>query len=104
MSFRNTSDVYIRFNDIDAFGHVNNAVYLTYLEQARFNLWKAQMGFVARSADEPGPRGIGFILGAILAMAAFQLAVLGILAAPVVAGAAAGFGAGGFGTGAGGEE
>ena len=25
----------IRFRDIDALGHVNNAVYLTYLEQAR---------------------------------------------------------------------
>ena len=25
----------VRFNDCDAFGHVNNALYLTYLEQAR---------------------------------------------------------------------
>jgi acyl-CoA thioester hydrolase len=25
----------VRFRDIDAFGHVNNAVYLTYVEQAR---------------------------------------------------------------------
>ena len=25
----------VRFNDLDGFGHVNNAVYLTYLEEAR---------------------------------------------------------------------
>ena len=25
----------VRFRDVDALGHVNNAVYLTYLEQAR---------------------------------------------------------------------
>ena len=30
----------IRFSDIDAFGHVNNAVYLTYFEIARSNYWK----------------------------------------------------------------
>src|ERR1700761_6961270 len=29
----------IRFTDIDAVGHVNNAVYLTYFEIARFNYW-----------------------------------------------------------------
>src|SRR3954453_11003094 len=27
--------LYIRFSDIDAFGHVNNATYLTYFEEAR---------------------------------------------------------------------
>ncbi|NHN59499.1 MULTISPECIES: thioesterase family protein [Halorussus] len=30
-----TADVEVRFRDIDAMGHVNNAVYATYLEQAR---------------------------------------------------------------------
>jgi acyl-CoA thioester hydrolase len=52
----------VRFNDCDPLGHVNNAVYLTYLEQARFTLWRAQIGFVARAAAEGGPRGAGFIL------------------------------------------
>lgn len=33
--------VEVRFRDCDAMGHVNNAVYLTYLEQARFAYWKA---------------------------------------------------------------
>jgi acyl-CoA thioester hydrolase len=35
----------VRFRDCDALGHTNNAVYLTYLEQARFNHWRALWGF-----------------------------------------------------------
>ena len=30
-----TSKVFVRWADLDAFGHVNNAVYLTYSELAR---------------------------------------------------------------------
>jgi len=30
----------IRFSDIDAVGHVNNAIYLTYFEVARINYWR----------------------------------------------------------------
>jgi acyl-CoA thioester hydrolase len=30
----------MRFSDIDAVGHVNNAIYLTYFEAARFAYWK----------------------------------------------------------------
>ena len=33
--FRFTHAVEVRFRDLDALGHVNNAVYLTYLESAR---------------------------------------------------------------------
>jgi acyl-CoA thioester hydrolase len=33
--------VEVRFRDCDPMGHVNNAVYLTYLELARFAYWKA---------------------------------------------------------------
>lgn len=40
--FRHTLDV--RFRDCDAMGHVNNAVYLTYLEQARFAYWRDVWG------------------------------------------------------------
>ena len=29
----------VRFRDLDALGHVNNAVYLTYLESARIAYW-----------------------------------------------------------------
>jgi acyl-CoA thioester hydrolase len=31
--------VQVRFRDLDALGHVNNAVYLTYLESARIAYW-----------------------------------------------------------------
>jgi acyl-CoA thioester hydrolase len=54
--------VTVRFRDCDPLGHVNNAVFLTYLEQARFVLWRAQLGFLARHPSDPGPRGVGFIL------------------------------------------
>ena len=33
--FRHATAVQVRWGDMDALGHVNNAVYLTYLEQAR---------------------------------------------------------------------
>ena len=51
----------VRFRDCDPLGHVNNAVYLTYLEQARFALWRAQLNLRVPMA-EPGRRGEGFIL------------------------------------------
>jgi acyl-CoA thioester hydrolase len=57
-----THRLQVRFRDCDPLGHVNNAVYMTYLEQARFTLWQAQLGFLAKSAAETGPRGLGFIL------------------------------------------
>lgn len=34
----------VRFRDCDQFRHVNNAVYLTYFEEARASYWKALMG------------------------------------------------------------
>ena len=33
-------DLEVRFRDLDALGHVNNAVYLTYFEVARMHYWK----------------------------------------------------------------
>ena len=46
----------VRFRDCDPLGHANNAVYLTYLEQARFSHWRRLWGFgTAASAPEvPG--------------------------------------------------
>ena len=35
----------VRFRDCDPMGHTNNAVYLTYLEQARFAHWRSLWGF-----------------------------------------------------------
>lgn len=34
-AFRHRTRLEVRFRDIDAFGHVNNAAFVTYLEQAR---------------------------------------------------------------------
>ena len=36
-----THHLEVRFRDCDAMGHVNNAVYLTYLEETRFAFWRA---------------------------------------------------------------
>jgi acyl-CoA thioester hydrolase len=33
-----TVPVNVRFRDLDAYGHVNNAVFFTYLEEARIKL------------------------------------------------------------------
>jgi len=38
----------IRFRDIDGMGHVNNAVYLTYFENARIAYWRAVPGVRSR--------------------------------------------------------
>jgi acyl-CoA thioester hydrolase len=43
----------VRFRDCDPMGHANNAVYLTYLEQARLNHWRSLWGFGSRR-DVPG--------------------------------------------------
>jgi acyl-CoA thioester hydrolase len=50
--------VEVRFRDCDPLGHVNNAVYLTYLEQARLFHWRALWGFGMDSA----PRVPGVIM------------------------------------------
>jgi acyl-CoA thioester hydrolase len=45
----------VRFRDCDPLGHVNNAVYLTYLEQARLFHWRALWGFgMDASSTVPG--------------------------------------------------
>ena len=43
------------FRDIDTFGHVNNAVYLTYFEHARTSMWLALTG-------GSSSRDVGFIV------------------------------------------
>ncbi len=44
------------FRDVDAFGHVNNAVYLSYFEWARAQMW------FELSGAEGKPTDIGFIV------------------------------------------
>jgi acyl-CoA thioester hydrolase len=43
----------VRFRDCDAMGHVNHAVYFTYLEQCRLTFWRELTG-----APAPGTRVI----------------------------------------------
>lgn len=39
-----TCPIEVRFRDVDAFRVVNNAVYFTYLEQARIAFWRQMLG------------------------------------------------------------
>jgi len=41
----------VRFRDLDAMGHVNNAVYLTYFEEARVEYLKAASGSMKNPED-----------------------------------------------------
>jgi len=53
-----THQLEVRFRDCDAMGHVNNAVYLTYLEQARFAHWRAN-GLARHTLDSAAAEGGG---------------------------------------------
>jgi acyl-CoA thioester hydrolase len=45
----------VRFRDCDPLGHVNNAAYLTYLEQARLFYWRSLWGFgLEVASSRPG--------------------------------------------------
>ncbi len=57
--FRFSMPIQVRWRDLDALGHVNNAVYLTYLEHARVGYVRA-LGLA--SGD---PADIGFILAQV---------------------------------------
>jgi acyl-CoA thioester hydrolase len=43
--------VEVRFRDCDPMGHVNHAVYLSYLEQCRFAFWRQLTGAAAGPAS-----------------------------------------------------
>ena len=45
-----TSKVYVRWADLDAFGHVNNATYLIYAQEARF-AWSKMLEMVVARAE-----------------------------------------------------
>jgi acyl-CoA thioester hydrolase len=46
--FRLAVPIEVRFRDIDSMGHVNNAVYFTYFENARIAYWKVVPGIGSR--------------------------------------------------------
>ena len=52
-----THRIEVRFRDCDPMGHTNNAVYLTYLEQARFAHWKSLWG-MGTPQMPPGMPGV----------------------------------------------
>ncbi len=54
-----THELKVRFRDVDMMGHVNNSVYLTYLEEARTGFWE----FLFREKKEFWK--INFILASI---------------------------------------
>jgi acyl-CoA thioester hydrolase len=55
MAFLFSHKIEVRFRDCDPLGHVNNAAYLTYLEQARLFYWKSLWDFGAEhSLTSPG--------------------------------------------------
>ncbi len=70
--FRFNVQIEVRFRDCDSMGHVNNAVYLTYLEHARFAYWRQvlqgrggaapQMILARAECDFRAPAGFGDLL------------------------------------------
>lgn len=43
----------VRYGDVDAMDHVNNAVYVTFLEQARMRMWQARIGQLSSARAIP---------------------------------------------------
>jgi acyl-CoA thioester hydrolase len=66
--YRHTNPITIRFADMDAMGHVNNAVYLTYFETARMNYMHDVCG-VGAVQHNGGMHGLGDIRGASMILA-----------------------------------
>lgn len=57
------TEVHVRFADVDAMGHVNNAHYLTFFEQARVAYFKKLEGLDLRKMDASS--AFGFILAEV---------------------------------------
>ena len=45
--------VELRYSDVDAMNHVNNAVYVTFLETARIRLWQKHFVYSGSARDIP---------------------------------------------------
>lgn len=56
-TYRCRLEIEVRYRDLDANGHVNNAVYFTYFEQARIAYTKAVRGW-----DRVTPRDLGLVI------------------------------------------
>jgi acyl-CoA thioester hydrolase len=62
----------VTWQDVDAMGHVNNAVYFAYFEWARTKFWLEMMGSV-------DPRAIGFIVARAECDFRHELALMDLL-------------------------
>ncbi|MCU4799975.1 acyl-CoA thioesterase [Halobacteria archaeon HArc-gm2] len=64
-SFETTVDV--RYSDVDTYGHVNNATYATYLEEARIDYLDAVLGDEARSLAAESAEGddVGIVVASL---------------------------------------
>jgi acyl-CoA thioester hydrolase len=60
--FGHRTSVEVRFADTDAMGHVNNAVYLTFVEAARVSWWMAATG---EALEREAGRSEGLILAEV---------------------------------------
>ena len=49
--FKHRISIKVRFSDLDAMGHVNNAAYLSYLEEARFDYYNHVLGIDTNGLD-----------------------------------------------------
>lgn len=61
--FKIKTDILVRFSDVDVMGHVNNACYLSYFEQARLAYYKKLKALDLRKMDMG--TALGFIVGEI---------------------------------------
>ena len=54
INFKSFIDVRIRFSDMDSLGHVNNAVYLSYFEEARVHYFRELLDLPSIGSTSPG--------------------------------------------------
>ena len=63
-TFEFETTVPVRYTDVDTYGHVNNATYATYLEEARIDYLEEVLGDEARSlaAESADGNGVGIVV------------------------------------------
>ncbi|SFR99230.1 acyl-CoA thioester hydrolase [Halomicrobium zhouii] len=68
-AFEFETTVAVRYSDVDTYGHVNNATYATYLEEARIDYLEEVLGDEARSlaAESAEGDGGGAAVGVVVA-------------------------------------
>ena len=59
------TEVSVRYADVDTYGHVNNATYATYLEEARVDYLAAALGEEARSLTAESATDVGIVVASL---------------------------------------